>query len=390
MLDFLGDLAFDNPNQWGSSLDFENRITAMALSFHGFILAVGFADGQITLCDSETATNRRIITGHQSPISSLSFSRHGHFLASADVSGMVQVKHILADTLAFTRVFRTGIFEISFSSLAITRLLVLETSHQLSIADAQAGEIHEIPGEFFAACWSPCSQCIVAAGHKEIYIIDPESLQIMSQTDIGKTIHHISISHNGLLLIILLKLGNACLFNIEAGITVQELQNSAGGRKWTCACFSHDDQHMIFSSNVVASCTLMIFDLQGLMKSDLQGPSEAVGDVMSHPIWPHIYTRGITSLRIWTPTYLNSWAKFVPGFDDVLANDMYHEKETEFDEEEDAEEICRSPDVHIDINTGTRQALFPSDVDFPDQLIYLPLDVQKAVENSTAQPASTS
>lgn len=200
----------------------------------------------------------------------------------------------------------------------------------------------------------------------------------------GKGIVHIEISHQGTLLAVIEKAGTVHVFHTEAQRVIHSFQDSSGGRKWNCACFDHEDQHIIFSSNQLATCTLMVFSLKetgfGLLTSDLQGPSEAVQQIIFHPLWPHIYTRGTSGLRIWTPTYLNSWTKLVPGFDEVLANDLYQEKESEFDEEEAVDEfapvLLSEP---IDVFTIVPEFLFASDEQYPDQLLYLPLDIKQAI-----------
>jgi len=95
--------------------------------------------------------------------------------------------------------------------------------------------------------------------------------------------------------------------------------------------------------------------------------------MMCLPLFPHVYClssdpRAGTSIRVWTPTYVNTWARFVPGFDDVLASTVYRERESEFDEEEARPEpqVSEPADVFgVDL-----EWIFSS-----DELFYLPLDV---------------
>ena len=114
--------------------------------------------------------------------------------------------------------------------------------------------------------------------------------------------------------------------------------------------------------------------------NNLNGPPETVTGLIAHPTRPILYSVDTSSIRIWTPTYLNRWSKFTPGFVDVLANIYYDEKENEFDEEETVEEVTKIEIKEpIDVINPSRNygIIFPSDEDWPDQLMYLPLRIQK-------------
>jgi hypothetical protein len=388
---FLPELGGEAPNQWASSLEFTDQITSSAFSFHGFILAVGFANGRVIVCDSETGTNRITLTTHASAVSSLSFSRHGHSLASGDAAGLLQIQRILTSEVTFSRGFSSPISDLSFSPNSISILLVLEVSHMLTLVNIDTGDHLAIPGEFVSACWSRedildgRAPIVIAATAKDVLLINSVTLETIWRHEVTtdrKGIATIEPSHKGDRLLVIEKSGSAVLLSIDAQIVLTTFQDPTNDRKFTCACFDREDQHVIFSSNQTAACVLTLFSVRdgGLITAVLQGPSEAVQQIMFHPLWPHIYTRGFGGLRIWTPTYLNSWAKFVPGFDHVVANSLYEEKESEFDEEEAVDEASRivRPE-RIEVFEDVPQNLFASDALFPDQLLYLPLDVDGAV-----------
>lgn len=144
----LNDRSFEIPNQWATSLEFSDPITFTTLSFHGFMLAVGFQNGKLILSDSEIGTNRYCSSDHKTSITSLSFSRHSHFIASADSSGYLQIKRILSGEILFSQIYDSPIAFVSFHWQTVSTLLVLEANHSLSILNIFSGERRFIEGEF--------------------------------------------------------------------------------------------------------------------------------------------------------------------------------------------------------------------------------------------------
>lgn len=71
----------------------------------------------------------------------------------------------------------------------------------------------------------------------------------------------------------------------------------------------------------------------------------------------------------------------MPGFVDVLANDLYYEKEDEFDEEEDVpepEKIAHTDFIDVFNSPPTKSSIFNS----TEVLNYLPLDVDVLIHNN--------
>ncbi|KAK8899893.1 hypothetical protein M9Y10_002216 [Tritrichomonas musculus] len=366
------------PNQWACSLDFEKKINCMALNASGNVLAVGLASNEIVVCDSETSSNRHFYHEHKAPPKTLSFSKHGHFLASGDRSNQVIVRHLLSRKVIYQTETHYPIIEIMFSPVEVETLLILE-SKTLILVNVLTGESRFREGDFVSCAWHPTNNKIFAASIKEIFMIDT-NLDILSQLPLEarKNILKIEISHKGLLLLIIEKTGGCLLFQIEAQAVIHTFQDSVGRMKWTSAIFDPRDEFVVFASNEMALCTLTIFSVAaqslGTLVSDLQGPNEPVGQMIYHPFHPVIYTRGIESIRVWTPTFLNSWSKFMPGFVDVLANDLYYEREDEFDEEEEVPEpdkIIHTDTIDVFSVPPTVNSIYNSN----DVLNYLPLDV---------------
>lgn len=379
---FIDDKSQELPNQWASSLDFEKKITCMTINPSGHILAVGLASNEIVVCDAETSSNRYYYTEHQSTPISLSFSNNGHYLASGDKINHLIVRHLLERRIVYESNFNSKLLEVLFSPTETETLLILD-SNRITLLNIFTGETKFIDGDFISVCWHTNDNRIFAAATKELVTFDSD-FNILStfQPEVKKNFIKIEISHNGLLLLIIENSGGCLLFQIEAQSVITTFQDSVGEMKWTSAAFDPKDELVVFASNKIALRTLTIYSLldQGLLVSDLQGPNEPVGQIIYHPFHPVIYTRGVESIRVWTPTFLNSWSKFMPGFVDAFSNDLYYEKEDEFDEEEEHPEPEKiEHDDFIDVFTMSPS--ITSVYNTKERLNYLPLDV-----NALANP----
>lgn len=381
----VNDKTQELPNQWACSLDFEKKINCMSLNTSGNILAVGLASGEVVVCDSETSSNRHFYNEHKSPPITVSFSNHGHFLASGDESNQVIVRNLLTRDKIYQTETHHPIIEIMFSPTETETLLILDYK-TITLVNVLSGEFRNCEGDFVSACWHPTNNKIFVAATKEILTFDTH-FNILSQFSIEarKNILKIEISHKGLLLLIIEKNGECLLFQIEAQAVIHTFQDSVGDMKWSSAVFDPSDEFVVFASYQLALRTLTIFSIDpqnlGILVSDLQGPNEPVNQIIYHPFHPVIYTRGIESIRVWTPTFLNSWSKFMPGFVDVLANDLYYEKEDEFDEEEDVpepEKIAHTDFIDVFNSPPTKSSIFNS----TEVLNYLPLDVDVLIHNN--------
>lgn len=186
------DHTFDILNQWASSFEFSDQITSTALSFHGFIPAVGSLNGTFVLCDSETSTNRYTFSDYKAPVTAFSFSRHVHFIASADSSGYLQVMTILAQEIRSATTCSAGIASVAFHWRDLGILLVPWSNHSLSILNIDSGGVRVLPGEFVPACWYPRDDTIIAASGNEIFVVDESTLTPQSVGEIAASGSRIS------------------------------------------------------------------------------------------------------------------------------------------------------------------------------------------------------
>ena len=388
------DRSQDLPNQWACSLDFEKKITCMCLNPSGNILAVGLESNPVIVCDSETSSNRHFFTEHDSSPMSLSFSSHSHFLASGDKQGVVIVRRVLDGKVLHRENFGCGIVEVLFSPIEPETLLVLDKGHKITLLNLKTKQKMSVESDFVSVCWHPVNNFIFAAGAKDIHVYDSllNEKKVFSP-DPKKFILKIEMSNKGMLLLIIEKNGGCLLYQIEAQSAIHTFQDHVGSTKWTSAVFDPKDEIVVFASNEMGLKTLTMFSIVdselGILLSDLQGPNEPVGQIIYHPFHPVIYTRGIYSIRVWTPTFLNSWSKFMPGFVDAIANDLYYEREDEFDEEEEVPEpdkIEHDEEINI-FDPPPKKSIFNS----PYNLNYLPLDInaliqaQNELNNNNAQ-----
>jgi len=110
----------------------------------------------------------------------------------------------------------------------------------------------------------------------------------------------------------------------------------------------------------------------------LDGPKEAVMDLVWHPTMPVIVsctTNGV--LFIWAKTYMQSWSAYAPDFIELEENEEYIEREDEFDIEEEKEHPDETPvepeDEPVDILADEQRIDLSSESE--DELLFIPTEL---------------
>ena len=381
------------PNQWYSSFEFEEEITSFTLSFHGYMMCLGFSNGDIVILDSETGSNRYKYNFYNNEITSTSFSRDGKLIAIGDKSGNLKVFDFLQNKIIFSKKYKETITKAEFSVRSLYDILVIirdeENCGLLEILNIENNEEHFLHEYSISACWC-CKNDNESNGNEDIkllstngesiYLYD-ESLNLISTIKDSEkkkqnTIQEVKASHTGNLFLTLTKESTSIRLLNQTTSVIAEFND-----KYSHMTFDSTGEYVILSSNERDKCNLTIFKYTSETINNLKGPSETVKGLISHPIQPIIYSIGSSSVRIWTPTYCNSWSAFMPGFVEIYSNVYYDEKENEFDEEEINEEVSKIESKEkIDIFTQEKKYVFQSDKEWPDQLFYLPLNINALLE----------
>ena len=95
------------------------------------------------------------------------------------------------------------------------------------------------------------------------------------------------------------------------------------------------------------------------MKS-IEGPKEGILDLQWHPLQPIICSCAASSgvIFIWSTNYTEHWSAYAPNFTELQQNEVYQEREDEFDVMDSEEFVARkkarqaeAEEADVDIET---------------------------------------
>lgn len=385
---FFDEVFVELPNEYYADFDFESEITAMVLSNMGHILGLGFEDGAVILCDSDSGNNRHKISGHKTRVTSVAFSPDNRLVATGDADGFCQVISVVSKQVVFSDKFKDEIQTVLFNPESCDEFIVLYGS-TLKMINITNKESKVCPAPVSLVLWSHRYGiiCVTEDLNLNFYdlnfkVLGTNSLQSM------KKIPYMAISNTERLLCLLNIRGEGFIWDVPDIATGvhddpscrNDFKDRVSEIKYTCCVFDRIGEHIIFSSNKKQQCKLVIYEIDATeVKQELDGPSDPVNFILFHPQQPVIYTAGTPSIRMWAPTYENSWEQFMPGFFNVTNNVEYQEKEDEFDIDDSVQqdEIKRDEGEIIDIFTLNKEA--------PDILIDLPLQIDEIVSKRRFQ-----
>ena len=178
----------------------------------------------------------------------------------------------------------------------------------------------------------------------------------------------------------------------------QKLQDLVNKSLWRKCCWSGDGEYICGASSRQHS--LYIWEtVSGNLVKILHGTKgETLSDVCWHPVRPIIASISSGVVSIWSHSQVENWSAFAPDFRELEENVEYHERESEFDVNDEDRSVDGldsngtpskrqrtnanndlnpdniDDDLEIDVVSNQRiEALVSSDDDdINDQLVYLP------------------
>ncbi|EAY16867.1 hypothetical protein TVAG_150180 [Trichomonas vaginalis G3] len=379
---FFDEVFVELPNEYYADFDFETEITAMVLSKMGHILGLGFEDGSVILCDSDSGNNRHNIKGHKTRVSSVAFSPDNRLFVSGDHDGYFQVTDVITKQVVFSEKAPDEIQKVLFNPENPDEFLALY-GLTMKIINLKSKEFKFFPDPISLVCWTSKYGLICVTDDLHLNFYDKD-FKVVGSSSLSsmKKIPYMAVSNTEKLICLLNIRGEGFIWDVpEIAVGVHDdpacrndYKDRVSEMKYTCCVFDRMGEHIIFSSNKKQQCKLVIYEIDATeVKQELDGPSDPVNFILFHPQQPVIYTAGTPSIRMWTPTYENSWEQFMPGFQSVTNNVEYQEREDEFDIDDSVEQdtIMRNEGEIIDIFTFTKPP--------PDILVDLPLDIDDIV-----------
>ncbi|KAM5548593.1 hypothetical protein ABKV19_000154 [Rosa sericea] len=234
-----------------------------------------------------------------------------------------------------------------------------------------------------AACFNKYGDLVYAGNSKgEILLIDYKSVQVLAMvpTSGGSVIKNIVFSRNALNGLTALDglddaeklkvVGSKCL------TLFREFQDTITKMHWKAPCFSGDGEWVIGGSASKGEHKIYIWDRAGHLVKILEGPKEALIDLVWHPVHPIVVSVSLTGLvYIWAKDYTENWSALAPDFKELEENEEYIEREDEFDlipETEKAKESNVNEDDEVDIVTVDKDSAFSDSDMSQEELCFLP------------------
>ncbi|XP_076955616.1 protein RBL-like [Bidens hawaiensis] len=156
----------------------------------------------------------------------------------------------------------------------------------------------------------------------------------------------------------------------------REFQDSITKVHWKAPCFSGDGEWVVGGYASKGEHKIYIWDRRaGNLVKILEGPKEALMDLVWHPVHPIVVSVSLTGLvYIWAKDYTENWSAFAPDFKELEENEEYVEREDEFDlmpETEKVKESETNEEDEVDITTVEKDSAFS---DSEEELCFLPAD----------------
>jgi COMPASS component SWD1 len=135
---------------------------------------------------------------------------------------------------------------------------------------------------------------------------------------------------------------------------LHRLQDLVNRTPWYGVGFSGDGEYVFGGATHKAAHNIYIWDRgAGVLDKVLQGPRDSLIDVDWHPNRPMLASVSHTgAINVWFNTPTEIWSAYAPGFEELEENEIYAEREDEFDLEDEEEVTRRKQDeeeAHVDV-----------------------------------------
>lgn len=407
---------------------------SIAFNRRGTLLAAGCSDGSCVIWDFETRGIAKELRDKDcvSPITSVCWSKLGHHLLASSTDKSL----FLWDVKNGTKVARVTLPQTTLlarlhpSSHMPTVSLACPLSSAPILVDLNTGNTTTLPVSVSesgtglssnprnrtisptAATFNKYGDLIYVGNNKgEILIVDYNSQVLALVPSSGSSIiKNITFSRNGMYLLTnsndrvirlyenLLPIKGAAKALEEMGkdtnefhgieklkavgskclLPSREFQDVVTKMQWKAPCFSGDGEWVVSASASKGEHKIYIWDRSGYLVKILEGPKEALIDLLWHPVRPLVVSVSVTGLvYIWAKDYTENWSAFAPDFKELEENEEYVEREDEFDVVPDTQKVKKlemNLDDDVDILTVEKDSTFSDSDVSQDELIFLPTD----------------
>eukprot|EP00727_Mastigamoeba_balamuthi_P007504 m51a1_g3374 hypothetical protein (498) ;mRNA; f:467874-469491 len=125
---------------------------------------------------------------------------------------------------------------------------------------------------------------------------------------------------------------------------IGEYQDSVSKVPWKKCLFSSNNDFIVGGSTSKMRHMIYIWTLAGTVEKMLEGPREGVMDLAWHPTRPILISAGTCgTVFVWGAAQTENWSAYAPKFKEIEENEVYVEREDEFDAPDEEDEAPAAP-----------------------------------------------
>ena len=182
--------------------------------------------------------------------------------------------------------------------------------------------------------------------------------------------------------------GTGALFPLQCGGVISFYNDTVNHNKYSFASFSFDKKYAFLVTKATSSMTFNAFPIgyanNPMPKHSFRGLKEPVREIIPHPTRPIIFLRFRYEIYSWYYYHIAPLYNSVPEKGLMKKNEVYAEHEGEFDSSDDEEEEAPK---YVPLKLMRREPegvlnIFPDDVNFPNQIYFLPYQHQINTSNA--------
>lgn len=360
--------------------------------FAGQYLAIGRLDGCITILDFESKRTIKFFLGHVKPITSLDWSKKSKYLLSASRDWNVIVWDLLSgerrETVRFDAPVTSAQFHPKNSKVIVVTLQSQEEAIFVDLRSqggrweldfrsgdnlpdpSQPGSVAQVQDDAprrgrhgarrkrqaaTVVRFHPSGNLVyVGTSQGALHVFDARTKLLLKTEQVSNknTIKSMEFDTRGTSLVLNSADRAIRVYSLQSNpdqtvpnlILDHKFQDAVARTPWQGCKFGseyviggagHRDSHQIF-----------IWDRSsGSLTKILEGPKDPLEDFDWHPNRPIVASvSNLGLIHVWVTSVTENWSSYAPGFDELDENVEYHEKEEEFDHEDELDVERRRKD----------------------------------------------
>ncbi|KAF1745576.1 hypothetical protein MXB_2005 [Myxobolus squamalis] len=392
-LKFIGSYGQGYPETCEDVLDSITAAVVCGFNRPGTLLAVGCNDGRIVIWDIITRNIVKSVSIHVHPITSISWSRYGHFILVGSSDWSLSVINTINFEIKEKIMLNSQITTVEYNPRNNNYALVcmhrdfaavfnLENLERRNLYDF---EINAIEKSRVAKYDRRGKFIYMENGKGKLTVFNSETLDIFhsffirTHTSALTSSLDIEFSHRGrddflincLDRTIRLYRCQDVLQKSNNLTPIQCFKDLINKSIWTKCCFSNDGEYVVAGTSRQHSIFIWERNTGGLVKIINGTKGEILKHLTCHPLRPIIYSVSGGLISVWNNSFPECWSAYAPNFKELEENIEYEEHEDEFDiEDEDKPLLSHQSDPntpkyseHIDILSFEKPIYCSSDED---------------------------